>query len=213
LQGANARIDEEDVMIQSGTVAFRLAGPDDAESIARLHADSWRRHYRGAFSDAFLDGDVGRDRFEEWRERLSNPDGRTSTIVAEEDILLIGFVHLIFDEDARYGTLIDNLHVRHDRKRFGVGSQLMSHAAAAVSERAKGGLHLWVLDQNEEAQAFYRARGGMCTGRRLAEPPGGVADRLDGSPVVLRYSWTDPSRLAVVRSGSKTSQLRGRITR
>jgi hypothetical protein len=27
-----------------------------------LHADSWRRHYRGAYADAFLDGDVLADR-------------------------------------------------------------------------------------------------------------------------------------------------------
>ena len=37
---------------------FRAAGPGDANAIAGLHADSWQRHYRGAFSDAFLDHDV-----------------------------------------------------------------------------------------------------------------------------------------------------------
>jgi hypothetical protein len=31
---------------------FREAGPGDAGAIAGLHADSWRRHYRGAFSDS-----------------------------------------------------------------------------------------------------------------------------------------------------------------
>ncbi len=33
---------------------FRLASPADAKAVADLHADSWRRHYRGAYSDAFL---------------------------------------------------------------------------------------------------------------------------------------------------------------
>jgi hypothetical protein len=37
---------------------FRAAGPGDAHAIAALHAGSWQRHYRGAFSDAFLDNDV-----------------------------------------------------------------------------------------------------------------------------------------------------------
>lgn len=37
---------------------FRAARPDDADAIAGLHADSWQRHYRGAFSGAFLDNDV-----------------------------------------------------------------------------------------------------------------------------------------------------------
>lgn len=42
---------------------MRPAKPSDAEAVAALHADSWRRHYRGAYSDAFLDGDVISDRF------------------------------------------------------------------------------------------------------------------------------------------------------
>ena len=37
---------------------FRFGDRRDANAIAALHADSWRRHYRGAYSDAFLDGDV-----------------------------------------------------------------------------------------------------------------------------------------------------------
>jgi hypothetical protein len=38
---------------------FLAAGPGDAYAIAGLHADSWQRHYEGAYSDAFLDNDVG----------------------------------------------------------------------------------------------------------------------------------------------------------
>ena len=35
---------------------LRTAGVRDAESMAALHADSWRRTYRGMMADAFLDG-------------------------------------------------------------------------------------------------------------------------------------------------------------
>lgn len=48
---------------------LRLANPSDAETIAALHADSWRRHYRGAYSDAFLDGDVISDRLAVWADQ------------------------------------------------------------------------------------------------------------------------------------------------
>jgi hypothetical protein len=37
---------------------FLAACPGDAQAIAGLHAGSWQRHYRGAFSDAFLDHDA-----------------------------------------------------------------------------------------------------------------------------------------------------------
>lgn len=51
-------------------LSFRLAAATDAAAIADLHAQSWRRHYRGAYSDAFLDGDVAADRLAAWTERL-----------------------------------------------------------------------------------------------------------------------------------------------
>ncbi|MGH8981315.1 MAG: GNAT family N-acetyltransferase [Acidimicrobiales bacterium] len=178
-------------------VVFRRAGSADAGSVARLHADSWRRHYRNAYSDEFLDGDVDSERFEVWTERLSILDGPTSTIVAEVGSCMVGFVHVIFDDDDRYGSLIDNLHVVFDRKRRGIGTQLMSRAAAAVVEREARGLYLWVLEQNTAAQAFYRTCGGRCTGRRLVQSPGGVPGRLHGSPVACRYTWTDPESLIV----------------
>ena len=44
---------------------FRDAGPGDAERIARHHADSWRRHYRGG--------------------RLAPPTANESTTVVEID--------------------------------------------------------------------------------------------------------------------------------
>ncbi len=39
-------------------LTYRAARPGDVPAIAWLHADSWRRHYRGAFSDAFLDDEA-----------------------------------------------------------------------------------------------------------------------------------------------------------
>ena len=184
-------------MAQLPGVVFRRAGFEDARSVARLHADSWRRHYRGAYADAFIDGDVESDRLLVWTERLSAPDGTSSTILAEDGGCLIGFVHVIFDENVQVSSLIDNLHVVFDRKRAGVGTHLMSHAAAAVAGHGSGGMYLWVLEQNTAAQDFYEDRGGTCTGRRLVSPPGGVAGRLNGSPVALRYVWADPALLIV----------------
>ena len=38
-------------------VKFRSAQESDAKAIAALHADSWQRHYRIAYTDHFLDDD------------------------------------------------------------------------------------------------------------------------------------------------------------
>ena len=174
---------------------FRVAGPDDAETVASLHADSWRRHYRGAYSDSFLDGDVVANRRSVWSSRLATP-ANSMTVVAECDTGPAGFVHVVFDDDDRWGSLIDNLHVIHGRQRTGIGAALLTRTAEAVAERATGkSMYLWVLEQNTAAQQFYRAFGGTCVEKATVSPPGGVPARLNGSPNKLRITWPDVSLL------------------
>jgi ribosomal protein S18 acetylase RimI-like enzyme len=171
---------------------FRPATADDAEAVAALHADSWRRNYRGAFSDAFLDGDVFSDRRSVWSARLSDPGPQSTTLVADDDGTVVGFVHIVFGADPTWGSLVDNLHVSHTLKRSGVGRQLMGRAAAAVLARQPPtSLYLWVLEQNVAAQAFYTALGGSNVERGVGSPPGG------GHPVRFRFAWPDPAVLVL----------------
>ena len=176
-------------------VQFRSARPSDARAISALHADSWRRHYRGTYADAFLDGDVDRDRVAVWTERLDDAGIRSQTLVAETRDGVVAFAHTIFDADPSWGALLDNLHVVHGEKRRGIGSRLLALTAQAVLDRGTG-LYLWVLEQNVDARAFYEARGGRCVERAPVPPPGGIASNLNGSPVGLRYAWTE-ARLPV----------------
>lgn len=174
---------------------FRRASAHDAQAIARLHADSWRRHYRGAYSDSFLDGDVVADRLVAWSARLGERDASSCTIVAE-DGGVVGFAHTIFDHDASWGALLDNMHVSQTHKRRGVGSRLLALTARALLERSdRHGLYLWVLEQNRAAQAFYEARGAERVERAPVSAPGGIPGRLCGSPCKLRYAWRNPARL------------------
>jgi len=178
------------------SLRLRTAGPEDAEQVARLHADSWRRHYRGAYADSFLDGDVVADRRSVWSSRFAAPAGG-STVLAEDDTGLAGFAHAVFDHDERWGSLIDNLHVAGDRRRTGVGTALLTRAATAVAERATSpSVYLWVLEQNTAAQRFYLACGGTRGEKAAVPPPGGVPARLNGSPRRLRFSWPDAALVA-----------------
>jgi GNAT superfamily N-acetyltransferase len=171
---------------------FRAACPADARAIAGLHADSWRRHYRGAFSDAFLDNDVAGYLLPLWTERLAAPDPRARTILAEHDGELVGLAHTLLGADARWGAFLDNLHVAYGLKRQGIGTRLLALTAQAVLEvPSSSGLYLWVLEQNSDARAFYAARGGACVERDDVPPPGGDAARLNGKPIGLRYAWRD----------------------
>lgn len=175
---------------------FREARADDAERIAVLHADSWRRHYRGAFADSYLDADIVAERLAAWSARLAEPTGYV-TVLAEEGGDIAGIVHVILDDDAEWGSLVDNLHVDHRRQRSGVGTALLAHASRAILERAASpAVYLWVLEQNANARRFYRARGGVTVGRAPVPPPGGVPSRLNGTPFGLRIAWPHASALA-----------------
>jgi ribosomal protein S18 acetylase RimI-like enzyme len=173
----------------------RAAEVRDVEAIAALHADSWRRNYRGAYLDSYLDGDVVTDRLVVWGERITRPDASFRTIVAERAGAFAGFAHVKLDDDPTWGALLENLHVVHELKGRGIGTRLMAAAARAVLDSTPGaGLYLWVLDVNVAAQAFYAARRGAEAGREMRGPfPGG------GTALGHRIVWPDPSTLLLGR--------------
>jgi GNAT superfamily N-acetyltransferase len=183
--------------------SYRLATPDDAGAIARLHAESWRSSYRGLYPDAYLDGEVFADRAAVWQQRFSATKHPAAlTLVAEEGGEVIAFAHSLVDDDPEWGTLLDNLHVHPERKRLGIGRGLMAETAAWVQDAGSTlGLYLWVLEGNTPARLFYDALGGRVTGR-------GTSDEGGSSVPSLRYWW--PNLRELLPSGIAESPKRNR---
>ena len=172
---------------------LRPATAGDVDAIAALHADSWRRSYRGALRDEYLDGDILPERVAVWRGRLAAPDPAALTLLAVEPATdrMVGFAHTIADDDPEWGSLLDNLHVAHDHRREGIGAQLLRSTAAWVAEHASVAvLHLWVLEANTGARRFYETLGAADVGGDVWEPPGG------GAAPRRRYAWTDLAALS-----------------
>jgi GNAT superfamily N-acetyltransferase len=158
----------------------------DANAIAALHTASWRSFYRGALSDAFLDGDSVADRTTVWSSRLLLTSSQQLVLVTQETDELIGFACAFLDGDPQWGTLVDNLHVAQSHHRQGVGASLLSAVLNwSRAKRPSIPVHLWVLQSNIRARAFYEAQGGSIVGTDSWDPPGG------GSPVSrFRMAWT-----------------------
>ena len=176
------------------TVTLRLATRDDAPAIAALHAESSRFAYRGVYSDEYLDGPVYADRARVWQERMSSPPENQHVILAEDGDALVGFVCAYEADDVQWGTRVDNLHVRPDRHRHGIGRRLLAEVAAwCLTEDPAGGLYLWVVDQNARARAFYQSLGATDVGSQTSTPPGG------GSTINHRYVWS-PEQLPKLAS-------------
>jgi GNAT superfamily N-acetyltransferase len=189
---------------------FRAARPDDAPAVAMLHTDSWQRHYRGAYSDKFLDDEAPEFLARIWTERLSSPPSQACTILAESEGVLVGLAHTMLDDDPTWGALIDNLHVRYGVKRQGIGRRLLALTAQTVHRRSSSwNFYLWVLEQNTAAQAFYSAQGGGSVGRHAVSPPEGDPGRINGTPYGLRIAWREapPCGCGELHPGDVTCQF------
>jgi predicted N-acetyltransferase YhbS len=161
-------------------VGLRLATANDLVAIAELHVHSWREHYRGVYSDAFLDRDADGDRLETWRRRLTGPVADSFTIVAELNGVIVGFAHVVLDADPTRGPVLQNLHVRTEVQHQEIGSRLVAEVLRTVPR-----LHVWVREDNAGAREFYEARGGRPAGRALGGP------FADGSRApVLCFAWS-----------------------
>ncbi len=195
-------------MPKSEGIDIRRASLTDASRIAQLHADSWRRHYRGAYSDNYLDRDLDSERRAVWTDRLSTPCGGSFTLIAEQRDRPVGFVHAQPEVDPTWGTLVENLHVSIALQRTGVGTLLLDAVARILRDQHRSsGVYLWVLEQNEAAQAFYLSRGGVVCGRELVLPPGGDPGNLNGSPMKLRISWPNSGPLMLPGLNQRQSRL------
>ncbi len=149
------------------------------------------------FPDDFFDNDADDDRARVWQERFADPDRETTTItvLAEGGGELAGFAHSIIDEDATHGTLLDNLHVRLDAHRLGIGRRLMAETAERLATLGRSTLYLWVLEDNATARAFYKAlRGEECGRGSVADGPSNPS--LPAVPS-LRICWPSLDRLAL----------------
>ncbi len=141
---------------------LRPATPQDAPRIAALHARSWQENYTDAMSATYLQQEVPAERLAVWTERFAHPAPGLRVLLAEdENGELLGFSCLFLDHDPTDGTLLDNLHVRANQQRTGLGKQLaQATARLTLAEGQSDKLYLWVLDSNTRARTVYERLGG-----------------------------------------------------
>jgi len=161
------------------------ASARDIETIARLHAQSWRNAYRGMLADDYLDRHVEADRLEFWSARFASvPPDRRLVLKAIADGTLMGFVCVLLDAEPQWGARLDNLHVSPESKGTGIGYTLFQAAREWIADVAAGtAMHLWCVERNHVARRFYDRQGGKIV--QTATRP--VAQEL--AVPELRYWW------------------------
>lgn len=100
--------------------------------------------------DKFLDGDVILNRLQVWRQRLSDDRAHQFVCLAEDYQNLVGSICAYGNEDSKWGSYIDNMHVAHEWKRKGIGTALMKETADWLQTHfPQSGVYLWVMPKNE----------------------------------------------------------------
>ena len=138
----------------------RVAQPEDASSIAKVHVDAWRTTYRGIVADEFLATLNYEDRTVRWAEIVARSDGDTFVVEAA-DAGIIGFSNCGPERsgDFDYTGELYSIYLLDSFRGRGIGSVLFRAAAAALLESGHTDLMVWVLQDNPY-RGFYEDWGG-----------------------------------------------------
>jgi GNAT superfamily N-acetyltransferase len=139
----------------------RAATPADAQSVARVHVDTWRAAYAGLIPQAVLDG-LSVERREEFWRSIAGAPGESRLLVAEANGRVIGFASTgpARDDDLPPGSgELLAIYVEPAAWGKGFGAMLFHSAIDDLRERRLDPIVLWVLADNARGRGFYEAMG------------------------------------------------------
>ena len=142
-------------------MTIRRATGADAETVARLHVESWKVAYRGIMPDDVIARTDLAFRTGFWKERIA--DQEWPVLLLEADERAVAFCHMIptkdSDDDAARVGHITSIHVLPQQRGLGFGRALIDHVRDEFRRRGFRELTLWVLEQNWDARRFYEQHG------------------------------------------------------
>ena len=140
---------------------IRCAEAADAETVGRIHVESWNVAYRGIMPDDVIAHTDLAYRTAFWAERIADPEWPVYLI--EEDGQGVAFCQMIPtkdpDDDATRVGHITSLHVLPHLRGRGYGRTLIDHVCAEFQRRGFTQVTLWVLEENRDARRCYEKHG------------------------------------------------------
>eukprot|EP01116_Phalansterium_solitarium_P018312 TRINITY_DN4816_c0_g1_i1.p2 TRINITY_DN4816_c0_g1~~TRINITY_DN4816_c0_g1_i1.p2 ORF type:complete len:175 (+),score=26.94 TRINITY_DN4816_c0_g1_i1:186-710(+) len=167
---------------------IRLANLSDAESIARVHIDTWRAAYVGIVPEDFLAAQSYAQRTQDWAERLAN--AATVCYVAQDDAgAVVAFArggpvrscNQLDQALAEFDAELYALYVLPGHQRHGLGRRLCTEVLRWLRLRSFRAVLLWTLETNG---AFYEKK----LGAELL--PAVRTDEVGGATLnLVSYGW------------------------
>ena len=181
----------------SDGITLRRATPDDAEAIARVRIEGWRRSYKGLVPQGSLDAMSVAASLPLWQRVLAAPGDVASVFVAQGEVGVVGFAAGNRLDEPRHGfdAELTAIYLAHEVQRRGLGRRLVGTIAAERTTHGATGMIAWVLAGNLPARRFFEA----LDAQLVVEQP----FEWDGMPLVeAGYGWRDLAAL-VAAAGLK----------
>lgn len=176
-------------------IGIRLATPDDAFAIARVHVETWRATYPTLLPHDYLAKHLSIDtRAIYWQRTLQSDRAHEAVFVAADGPEVIGFASVGAARKAprdadgggrRWGEVF-TLYVLPDFQEQGAGRMLLANGFAELTRRGFEAALLWVVAGNP-SRFFYEAMGGQASGSDVEKFAGA---RLEETC----YLWPDLPR-------------------
>jgi GNAT superfamily N-acetyltransferase len=166
-------------------IEVRLAVPEEALEITRVHIAAWRDAYRGILPSAHLEAldEQSLTRRRETSLRASD----LATFVATRGGEIVGYA-VAGRNRGSPPTIAGEMHALYllsESQGLGLGRRLTLAAAEWVLMRLGESMIVWTFEQNAPARGFYQHLGGTLGGYRFL-----TLDSAGTFPVVA-YTWAD----------------------
>ncbi len=164
-------------------LSVRPAKPCDANAIATIHVDTWKKTYKGLVPQSFLDTLDVHEKSKFWAEKLGNQDKNFHCYVAQAENNVIGFScgGPNRTKGTSYKGELYAIYVSKKKQKEGVGKMLFQKTVSRLAEDGFDSMLIWVIEKNPSI-GFYQSMGG-----RKVEMK---EDDIGGAPVTeIGFGW------------------------
>jgi ribosomal protein S18 acetylase RimI-like enzyme len=167
------------------TFSIRRATIEDATSISRVQAESWRTTYRTIVPDAYLDAMDVVAGAERWAEAIRG--AQANLLVAEDSCGIFGFAAggKLREAIDGYDGELYAIYLLREQQKQSAGRLLVEEIVKELRAAQLSSMIVWVLAQNPAVE-FYKRLGAVPVSEKMIE--------IGGRPLHdLALGWPDLS--------------------